>query len=140
MNDLEKAESLLVGDNTCVLVKGEIVYELQLTGIKPLLSLIEKKVSLQGFSLADRIIGKAAAMLVCYAGIENVYSKIISKEGYKYLFNCGVYVKYDIATENIVNRCKTDMCPMEKAVQNIEDFTEGYEILCKKAKELSNGK
>ncbi len=140
MNDLEKAESLLVGDNTCVLVKGEIVYELQSSGIKPLLSLIEKNVSLQGFSLADRIIGKAAAMLVCYAGIENVYSKIISKEGYKYLFNRGVFIEYDISTENIVNRCKTDMCPMEKAVQNTEDFTEGYEILSKIVKELANKK
>lgn len=135
-----KAKSLLVEDYTCILIKGDVEYKLKLAGINPMLSLLEKKVPLQGFSLADKIVGKAAAMIICYAGINNVYAQVISKDGYKYLFNHGVYVEYDIMVNKIVNRTGTDICPMEKTVQNIEDYTEGYEILVKKAKELSKKK
>ena len=137
MTDIQIAKQLLIGDNTCVLVKGEQRYISQKRGIAPMMGFIAQGVELLGFSVADKIVGKAAAMLFVKAGIRQVFAQTISAAGLKFLEDNKVKVTYEICVDVIINRKGDGMCPMEKIVLDINDFEEGYGALCKKLAELS---
>ncbi|MBQ9481796.1 MAG: DUF1893 domain-containing protein, partial [Clostridia bacterium] len=63
MNDISRAKKLLADSITCALVKGEEVYLSERSGIAPMMGFIGSEIDLAGFSAADKIVGKAAAML-----------------------------------------------------------------------------
>lgn len=140
MNNLERAKSKLVGDNTCVLVKDETVYVSTKTGITPMMEFIAEGVDLKGFSVADRIVGKAAAMLFVKAGIVEVFSKVISEPAVEFLKKHGVEVSFDTLTERIINRAGTGLCPMEETVKDVSGVEQGYELLKAKVEELRKNK
>ena len=129
MTDIEKAKSLLTNDMTCVAIKGDTVYSSTKTGISPILDWILEGIDLSGFSVADKLIGKAAAMLLVKAKVQNVFTHTISEDGKKYLENHNVMLDFDEFTPYIINRTKTDICPMEKAVKDIDDFETGFDVL-----------
>ena len=84
---------------------------------------------LTGFCVADQIVGKAAAMLFVKAGVRGVYGKTMSDSGKAFLEANNILCSYDILTNRIINRQGTDICPMEKAVADINDTQEGYNNL-----------
>lgn len=129
MKDIDKAKHLLVEPKTLILVKDDVVYTSELNGIKPLMNFINDGYDLKGFSLADKIIGKAQSMLAIKAGIKEVYAKVLSVNGKIILEKYNIPYSYEILTEKIINRTKDDICPMEKAVKDIDDIEEAYEIL-----------
>ena len=57
------AELLKVEGYTCVFVRGKEVITSHKRGVKPLLELLDEGVSLEDFFGADKVIGKAAALL-----------------------------------------------------------------------------
>ena len=64
MNSIERAkETLKNGKYTCVVCSNDIIYTSTQKGVAPMLDFIEKNICLTGFSAADKIVGKAAAML-----------------------------------------------------------------------------
>lgn len=132
MTDIDKAKSLLTGDNTCVVVKGKNVLISQMTGIRPMMEYIKEGKDLKGFSVADKIVGKAVAMLFRKAGIKEVYAEVLSESALKFLKRENVKVTYNVLTDKIINRAKTGICPMEATVLNIEDFEKGYLALREK--------
>ncbi len=132
MTDIEKARVLLTDDITCVAIKGETQYISTKTGISPILDWIIDGIDLGGFSLADKIVGKAAAMLMVKAKVKNVFTHTISTHGKEYLENHNINVSYDEVIPYIINRDKTDICPMEKTVKDIDDFELGFVMLKKK--------
>ncbi|MBR3227452.1 MAG: DUF1893 domain-containing protein, partial [Erysipelotrichaceae bacterium] len=68
MKDLERAIELLTGERTCVLVKDDTVYISEEKGIAPIMYYLNNGIDISGFSVADRIVGKAAASLFICAG------------------------------------------------------------------------
>ncbi len=128
MTDLENAICNLDGHSLC-LCKGDIVNTYDERGIVPMMKLISQGTELTGFSAADRIVGRAAAMLFVKAGVVNVYGKVMSDGAKEYLENHGISCSYDTLTEKIINRQGNDICPMEKAVMHIENENEGYNVL-----------
>ena len=135
MNNLDKAKEMLK-DNSLALVKNEKVYLSDLKGVKPLLDFLKNNVDLEGFSLADKVIGKGVAFLILKAKIENVYTKIISKPALDLLIKNDIEVYYDLLIENIINRTKTDLCPIEKAVLDVNDVDIAYQKIINKLIEL----
>ena len=107
-------------------------------GIAPILKLINADENLENFSLADRIVGKAVAMLVVYSKIREVYAEVLSKKGEEVLKKHNIKYSYKTLTENIINRKGDDICPMEKTVSKIFDATLAYHALKKKVEELKN--
>lgn len=81
MSDIEKAKEKLVGNTTCVLVKEDKIILSQEKGIAPILNLLNAGENLENFTLADRIVGKAVAMLVVYSKIREVYAEVLSEKG-----------------------------------------------------------
>lgn len=122
LSDSDHARQLLSqGRYTCVLCREDSVHTDTRRGIRPLLELLDAGTDLQGFSAADKVVGKAAAFLYCLMGVEKVYAPVISKSAVEVLKVHGVPVQYDILVPAIFNRDHTGFCPMETAVREISD-------------------
>jgi len=116
MKDIELAKKLLNDEEKAlVIVKdGKVLYSSEGKGIKPLyLALIELKDQLQGSSVADKVIGRAAAMICQHAGIKEVHAKLISEKAIDVLKNTSIAYEYEIMVPYIKNRDLSGMCPIE---------------------------
>lgn len=135
-----KAKDLLIGKTTCVLADGAgHVIRSERRGIAPMMLLFEQMESPklpEGFCAADKIVGKAAAMLFVRAGLSGVYAEVLSKDGKDYLESHGIPVEYETLSDKIVNRKGDDICPMEKCVAPYSDPEEGYLALRKLCMEM----
>ena len=115
-SDVAAARKILAAENlTCVLVRGEHIYRSNEAGVRPLVAWLDNGIDARGFSAADKVIGKAAALLFVYLGVSEVYGKIISKaaipvfEKHKIKCACGELV-------DSINNCR-----MEAAVADINE-------------------
>ena len=127
---------LLTGKTTCVLSNGTTILKSEYSGIRPMLEWISEGRELKGFAVADKIVGKAAAMLFVKAKLASVYAEVLSVPGKKYLEAHGIPVTYGTLTDRIINRKGDGLCPMEQTVLNIDDAEEGYLALKAKSEEL----
>lgn len=138
MTDINKAKTLLTQKNcSCVLCKGDVVYESSETGIKPLVEFIKNGTQLSGFSAADKIVGKAAAMLYVKLKVKAVYGEVMSKSAVDVFKNHGIEYEYSTLAENIINRKGDGLCPMETAVYNIDDPESAYSAITAKLREMA---
>lgn len=118
MSDFQLAISLLTNYN-CALVKGDRVIKSTKRGIIPILELLESKEDFQGFYAADRIVGKAAALLYVKLKVKKLYAQTLSESGLAVLTEYGIGVVYKTLTDKIVNRKGDGVCPMEAALEHI---------------------
>ena len=137
MTDLQLAKSNLAGHSICLVKGGEPLFS-DRRGIAPMMDFIEEGVDLSGYSVADLVVGKAAALLFVKCGIKRVFAKTISESAKRVLELYGVDYEYETLTEKIINRDGTDICPMEKAVLGTDDVEEAYLILQNKLNDLRN--
>lgn len=139
MNDSENAKDIFSsGKYTCVLCKGDIIHTSNKNGISPMIEFIEDNLDINGFSAADKIVGKAAAMLFIASGIKYVYADVMSRQAAEILDRFNVKFEYGIIAESIINRAGNDICPMEKAVENINIPDKAYLAVKSKLRELQN--
>lgn len=137
MRDLEKAKDLLKkGGYTCVMCKGETLYTSEKRGVVPVLEKLEQFVDISGFSVADKVVGKAAAMLFYLAGIACLHTEVLSVPAKEFLEKSNIAFSYDILTDKIINRSGDGLCPMETAVMDIDSAEEGYKAIRNKLDEL----
>lgn len=136
MTEFKDAKEMLAQGKTCVVFSADKVIVSSERGIKPLMKLIAEKVDVNGFCLADKIIGKAAAFLAVKLKIKEVYGEVMSKAGAETLEKFNIKCSYKILTDKIINREGTGICPMENAVKDIEDAQKGYIALKNKLESL----
>ena len=138
--DLEKAVKLLKeGNYSCVLCREDQVYSSEKHGVAPLLGWKDKGTDLSGYSAADRVVGKAAALLYAGFGVAQIYCGILSERGKEVLeANRIPYTAGEIVKE-IRNASGTDMCPMEMAVIPAEDPEEAARLLKEQMARLRSG-
>ena len=135
MNDLERAKSLLQsGGYTCVLCKDDIVHTSFHRGVRPLLELLETDVS--GFYAADKVVGKATALLYCLLNVKAIHAQVISQAALQVLQNSPIAVSWDRQVDYIKNRAGDGRCPMEQATEGIDDPQEALAAIQKKLKEM----
>lgn len=139
MTDLENAKTALKGNVTVALCCGEETIVSEKRGIAPMLGFIADKTDLKGFSAADRIVGKAAALLFAFAGIKAVYAEVLSEGGAEVLKKYGIVYSYGALCKNIVNRTGDGICPMEMTVKDIDLPQDAYVALAAKVAELRGG-
>lgn len=96
-------------------------------GIKPLLIQIEKK-GLKKAIVIDKIIGKAAALLMVYGKVEQVHTDIIAKDAIKVFKKYKVDFSYKKEVDYILNVKKDGLCPMEQKVKDINSPKKAYQI------------
>lgn len=130
--DLDKAQKeLYASGDTLIVVKDEVVIARRREKrIKPLLDItIEWGESIKGAVLADKVIGKGAALLAVKAGITAVYAVMISEPALVVLQKYHIPVFYEQLVTAIENQTRTGLCPIEKLVSNIDHPGEGYEAI-----------
>lgn len=122
MTDLEKARNYLKTEGcTCVLCLGDRVTASHRRGIAPLLALLDSGEDFAGFSAADKVVGKATAMLYRLLGVKAVWAAVISESAITALRVGGMELRYDQRVDHIVNRDGTGSCPMEAATAHTDD-------------------
>lgn len=138
MTDLDRARTALPG-HTLALCRGGEVVTSDLRGVMPMLGFLREGRDLSGFCAADRVVGRAAAMLFAKAGVRAVHAEVMSDGAVALLAAHGIDASCDVRTAAIENRQKTGLCPMESAVAGIEDIDAGIAAICRRAEELRAG-
>jgi len=135
--DLEIAKKRLNEKRlTLSIVKnGEIIFETVSNGISGFLEAIEKfGDGLEGASVADRVAGKAIALLCVYAKVEAVYALILSKGAKSVFEKYEIHHEWKELVENILDVKKAGICPFEKLATEISNSKDVY----RKFKALQN--
>lgn len=138
MTDLQLAKQTLA-DHTIALCKDGNIITSDKRGVAPMADFIFNNVNLSGYSVADKVVGKAAAMLFALAGITSVYAIVISTAGKDFLRSKGIQVEYVAEVPYVVNRTGTGICPMEQTVEALSDPSVAYERIVAKLAELRKG-
>ncbi len=127
--DLELAKlKLIAEDFSLVIVKnGKVIFETKKQGINGFLQAFEKlNKKLVAASVADKVVGLAAAMLCVYAGVTSVFALTISEEGIRVLEDNNIVYQFEKKVLNILNRSKNDVCPFEKLAMDARTVEEAY--------------
>lgn len=128
----DKAIKILTEENySCVILKDkqEPICS-KAFGIKPLME--QLRVSKNAFKnaiIADRIVGKAAALLAILGGATYVYGSIMSETAIVVFEEQNIPFSYGRKVPFIKNRSGDDRCPMEKTVETISDPTIAFDAL-----------
>jgi hypothetical protein len=132
MEDLSIAKERLKRKGlTLCIVKGEqILFETKCHGMAGFMRAIkELGEQLSRASIADKIVGKAVALLCLYAEIEAVYATVMSRKAKELFDENEVQAEWDELVENILSNCKPAACPFESLAAEINDPWEAYKKL-----------
>ena len=130
MNDLEKAKNQLNQNQlTLIIVKNEeTLFETKshrISGFLTAIGQLGKK--LKCASVADKVVGKAVALLCVYAGVNAIYAETLSKKARDVLEKAGITCEWKELVGNILDPRKNDVCPFEKEAANITNLEDAYE-------------
>jgi hypothetical protein len=129
MSDVDIAQSRLYEKGlTLVLVKNsEVVFETDSHRISGFLGAIDHLgAGLEGASVADKVAGKAVALLCVYAGISKVYAGVLSRKAKAVFDEHGVPCEWKDLVDNILDLNRSGVCPFEKAAAGISDPERAY--------------
>ena len=100
--------------SSCVIANNKEVRVFSNRGVKDLYDLLQKDAGfLKGASVADKIVGKAAATLMVLGGVNELYTDLISTPALQLLKSNGIDVSFDKEGAVILNRDQCDWCPLE---------------------------
>jgi hypothetical protein len=129
MQDLEIAKNQLYNKNlTLAIVKnGIILFQTDSHRISGFIGAIEKfGVQLNGASVADRVAGKALALLCVYAGIRQIYAEILSRKAQAVFEDNKIMFEWKEIIDNVLDMNKAGVCPFEKVAADISDPIESF--------------
>lgn len=121
---LEKSPTLIVYK------EQEIVFQSDGKWLYPLFSLEvflqEHPIDMNSVCIHDKVVGKAAAMLIARLQPKRVHGVIMSELAVNFLNQYGLPYSFDQLVERV--QCKT-----ESLLLDVDDINEAYDILCKRA-------
>ena len=123
----------------CLMVykDGSVIFQSQSKGIRPHLEAIAALGGrLKGTLMVDKIVGRAAALLILYSGAIEVHAGVISRGGRDMLNHAGVRLLYEEETEHIKMVDGRIYCPFEAMVQGIDDPERAYHVIVEKMESL----
>jgi len=125
-----------------ILKEGKILIENEREGMKPLLGVIRSfgRSELRRTMVVDKIVGKAAALLIGYFRPKIVYSGMLSRRAETILQRYRIAYYAERVVPEILCKTGDDLCPFEKTVLEIEAPLEGYRRLVLKALNLKNSR
>lgn len=131
MSRRNEAVSRLYRENlSCVVEKEGNTYTSRQFGIKPLMQFLrENRRFFEGAVVADKVIGKAAALLLIDGGVSEVFGAVMSESAAAFLSAYNVPFGYCELVPMIENRTHTGMCPMEETVLQLSDPSEAFSAL-----------
>jgi len=120
-------EKFSSSDHSCMIFVGkDLLFSSDKRGVSPLIDFIDSFDSPGNYLLADKVIGKAAALLCLKAGIKAIYTNLISTQAKKLLNEHGLPVRFENEVPAVQNRSLTGLCPMESLSKGVETPEEMY--------------
>ena len=107
-------------------------------GVAPLLAVYQNEPQkINNAFVTDKIIGKAAAVILVAGGAERAYGIVMSAAGREYLESHHIITEYGRLIEFMSNRDGSGVCPFENAVLGINDPQEGIAAINKTIFEMN---
>ncbi len=131
-NDLNKAEQTLKERDTTIAVvkKGKILFYTGIQGLKAIFKAADQlEDELKGAAVADKIVGKAAALLYAYFNVSSVFGALMSQEAVKVFRDQGIIFRFDRVVPLIKGKKGGDICPFEKKVLVTSKPEEGFNLI-----------
>jgi len=139
MNNLERAKDILEKNKyTFVLMMdGKTIKTSHKKGIIPFMEMIrDNRELMRGAVIADKVIGKAAALLAVGYKVQQIYTEILSQQAKEVLDQYSVFYQYEKYVDYIQNRSKSGQCPMEKLTKDTNDPKTAYSLILKYYQEV----
>jgi len=138
-NDLREVVEILRNEgHTCVIKTEKLLLVSDKRGIAPIMEWLTNQYQLKNAVVADKIVGKATALLYVLAGITAIHADVISERALSILDKYQVITQYDKLVPFIINRQGNGQCPMESAVESIDDPNDAYAILKRKLVDIND--
>ena len=135
---LSAVNLILEESASCVLIRDNVIEKtVNARGIAPVIKLYEGGL-LENAYIVDKIVGKAAAMVMTLGGVKGCYGVTMSRTAVQWFNDHGVSVRYNKLVDHIINRSGNGICPMEQTVAQISDANEAFTALKAKITELSS--
>jgi hypothetical protein len=132
IKDLKIAKNRLINKNMtlCIVKGGKILFESRSHGVASFLTAVqEHKGNLERSCVADKIVGKAVALLCVHFKIGAVYADTLSRPAKAMFERCSLYLEYGQLVENVLDAKRTSLCPFERLIRNVLDPGDAYEKL-----------
>jgi hypothetical protein len=143
LEDLRIAKKHLVEEGlTLSIVKdGCVLFETGSHGISGLLRAIQEVGErLRGASVADKVVGRAIALLCLFAGVGGVYGSVMSGAAEELFEENGVHAEWAELIGSVLDECKSATCPFERLAGGISDPEEAYKKLKALQDSLKHGR
>lgn len=105
--------------------------------MKPLLQWISEGRSFEGWSVADKVVGKAPALLYVQLKPAVVYAIAMSEAARDILLANGITCGCEDLVPFIVNRAGDGQCPMDAPITNISDPREAERAIRECARQMA---
>jgi len=127
------------GDRLVVIKDGSVLFESREHGIKPLLEAIHgiPAVELRSAQVADTVVGKAGALLLAYAKVAFVASRVMSKIAMVTLREHKIPFYAQTIVPTILGRNADQQCPFELAVGDVANPRRACDVMTELAQALS---
>ncbi len=121
INELNNSEYSLI-----IVKNNKIIYKSKKESVGSIVGLLENKPEiLKDAFVADKIIGRAVAMICDYSSVKFCYGKIVSRGAVDIFKKRNLEYKAENIVKAIKNRDNTDLCPIEKLTLDVSDSEEG---------------
>ncbi len=111
-----------------------IVYASRQRGIAPMLALYDmvKAGKCAPTVLADRVFGRGAVMMAKLCGVKEIWAQVASGKAIDCANGFGITLNAETVVPRIQNRAGDGFCPIESAVEGIEDPEAAYRAILAK--------
>lgn len=99
-------------------------------GVTDLMEMLESEPELlHGAEVADKVIGRGAALLLAKGMVATVYAKVISSGALDVLRRARIPVEYEKEVPIILNRSGDGQCPVERLTASTDDTEEAFNMI-----------
>jgi hypothetical protein len=126
--------------NALMIYRGNaLIFSSSANGIRPHLEAIKLlgKDGLKGTVMVDKIVGRAAALLMIYSSPSEVYAGVITGAAKDLLEVNGIHVYSGEIVEAVKQKDGRIYCPFEAMVQGISDAEEAYVAIIEKMSSMN---
>lgn len=116
---------------SCVILKkdGSLI-QCHRRGVIDLFELLrDVPATLNGATIADKVVGRGAAALMVLGKITRLHTDVLSRPALELLQQAEIETTYDTLAENIINRTGDDICPVEKLTSQARTAQEALPLI-----------
>ena len=115
---------------SCVIYNDDHTHLFHKRGVQDLHQLLRTSPdTLRGAMIADKVVGKGAAVLMTAGGVRWVYAEVISQSALELLLTHNIEAEYGRVVPNIINRAGTDICPVEKLCMQCDNIEDALKLI-----------